>query len=63
MLQARLLIGNDLTSRIGTKLAKMQYNPIVYLTEFAESAELPEKDIAHVEEYLVRVWAGERSKP
>ena len=29
--------------------------------KFAESAEQPETDIAHVEDYLVRVWAGARS--
>ena len=44
-------------------LATMQCNPIVYLTEFAERAELPEMEIAQVEEYFVRVWAGARYKP
>ena len=44
--------GNDVTSRIGTKHAAMQCNPIVYLTEFDDRAELPEPVIAQVEEYL-----------
>ena len=29
--------------------------------KFAKSAEQPETDIAHVEDYLVLVWAGARS--
>ena len=40
MVKAHVLIGNDVTSRIGTKHAAMQCNPIVYLPEFAERAEL-----------------------
>ena len=42
--------GNDITSRIGTKHAAMQCNPIVYLTEFDDRAELPETVIAQVED-------------
>ena len=43
--------------------SRLQCNPIVYLTEFAERAELSETVIGQVEEYLVRVWAGAISKP
>ena len=42
--------------------AAMQCNPIVYLTEFDDRAELPETVIAQVEEYLFLGWAGARSK-
>ena len=52
--------GNDVTSRIGIKHAAMQCNPIVYLTEFDDRAELPETVIAQVEEYLLLGWAGAR---
>ena len=55
--------GNDVTSRIGTKHAAMQCNPIVYLTEFDDRAELPETVIAQVEEYLLLGWADPRFKP
>ena len=34
--------GNDVTSRMGTKHAAMQCNPIVYLTDFDDRVELPE---------------------
>ena len=56
-------IGNEVGSRIGTKHAVMQCNPIVYLTEFDDRTELPETVIAQVEEYLLQGWAGARSKP
>ena len=54
--------GNDVTSRIGTKHAAIQCNPIVFLTEFDDRAELSETVIAQVEDYLLLGWAGERSK-
>jgi len=54
--------GNDVTSRISTKHAAMQCDPIVYLTEFDDRAELPEMVISQVEEYLLLGWAGARSK-
>ena len=63
LVKAHVLTGYDVTSRIGIKLTAMQCNPIVDLTGLAERAELPETEIAQVEEYLVRVWAGARSKP
>ena len=61
VVKAHVLTGDDVMSRIGTKLASKQCNPIGYMTEFAEREELPEKESAQVEEYLV--WAGARSKP
>ncbi|MES9879867.1 MAG: hypothetical protein ABW185_03200 [Sedimenticola sp.] len=61
--KAQILSGDDVTSRIGTKLAAMHCSPIAYLDEFAERDELQEKEISQVEEYLVRVWAGARSQP
>jgi len=61
--KAHVLIGNDVTSRIGTKHAAMQCNPMVYLTEFDDRAELPETVIVQVEEYLFRGWTGARAKP
>ena len=63
LVKAHVLTGNDITSRIGTTLAAMHCNRIVYLTEFAQRAELPETVTPQVEEYLVRVWAGARYKP
>ena len=39
LVKAHVLTGNDVTSRNCTKLAAMQYNTIVYLTEFVERAE------------------------
>ncbi|MES9880567.1 MAG: hypothetical protein ABW185_06755 [Sedimenticola sp.] len=63
IVKAHVLSGDDVTSRIGTKLAAMHCSPIEYLEAFAERDELQEKEISHVEEYLVRVWAGARSKP
>ena len=63
-MKAHVLTGNDVSSRIGTKLAVMQCNPIVYLNDFAERADLQETDIAQEEEHLVRVRAaGARSNP
>ena len=62
-MKAHALTANDVTSRIGTKLAAMQCNPIVYFIEFAERAELPESVIAQVEEYLEQSWVGARYKP
>ncbi len=61
--KAQILSGDDVTSRISTKLAAMHCSPIAYLDEFAERDELKEKEISQVEEYLVRVWAGARSQP
>jgi len=52
--------GIDVTSKIGTKYEAMQCNPILYLTEFDDRAELPETVIAQVKEYLI---LGPRSKP
>ena len=64
IVKAHVLTGDDVSRRIGTKLAVMQCNLIVYLTDFAERAELQETEIAQVEEYLVRVLAaGARSNP
>ena len=57
------LTGNDVTSRISTKHAAMQCNPIVYLTEFDNRVEILETVIAQVEEYLLLGWAGAKSKP
>ena len=37
--KAPVLTENDVTSRIGTKHAAKECNPIVYLTEFDERAE------------------------
>ena len=53
--KAHVLTGDDVTSKIGTKLAAMQCNPTVCLTEFAERAELPETEISQVEKYLVQI--------
>jgi len=61
--KAQVFTGNNVTSRIGTKHAAMQCNPIVYLIEFDERAELPETLIAKVEEYLLRGCAGTRYMP
>ena len=61
--KVHVFTGNDVTSRIGTKHAAMQCNPIIYLIEFDDRAELPETVTAQVEEYLLLGWAGARSKP
>ena len=52
-MKAHVLTGNDVTSRIGTNLAALQCNPTVYLTEFTERAELPERAIAPAEDYRI----------
>ena len=63
LVKAHILTGDDITSRIGTKVAAMQCNPLDYLGDFGERAELQTDDIAKAEEYLVQVWDGARSKP
>ena len=55
--------GKYVTSRIGTTNAVMHCNPNVYLTEFVDTAELPETVNAQGEEYLLLGWAGARCKP
>ena len=45
VVKADILTGDDITSRIGTKLAAMQCNPTTYPSEFAERKEL-QNDIA-----------------
>ena len=59
--KAHVLTGDDITSRIGTKLAAMHCNPLNYLTGFGERPELGHDDISQAEEYLVHVWSGARS--
>ena len=59
VVKAHVFTGDDVMSRIGTKLATRQCNPIGYMTKFSEREERQEKEIAQVKEYLV--WAGTRS--
>ena len=49
-------------SKVGTKHAAVECDPVQYLTNFAENDVLSEQDIQLGEHYLVRVCAGVRSK-
>ena len=55
LVKAHILTGDDVTSRIGTKLAALHYEPTLYLSNFGEHSLLSDTDIAQVEEYIVRV--------
>ena len=48
-------------SKVGTKHAAVECDPVQYLTNFAENDNLSESDIQLGEHYLVRVYAGVRS--
>lgn len=63
LVKAHILTGDDVTSKIGTKLAALHCEPVSYLSSFGEQSHLSDTDIAQAEEYLVRVWSGARSKP
>ena len=62
ILKAYILTGNDSISKVGTKHSAMTCDPVQYLTNFGEEAVLSEQDFALAERFLVRVWAGVRSK-
>lgn len=49
-------------SKVGSKHAAMTCDPVKYLSNFGEENTLTEQDISCAEKYLVRVWAGVRSK-
>ena len=63
ILEAHILTGEDCMSKIGTKHAAIHLNPEQYLTNFGENSEPSDTDMALAEEFLVKCWAGVRSKP
>ena len=61
--KAHILTGDDAISKIGTKHASLSCDPHRYLSDFAESHTLSEEVAQKTKEYLVRVWAGAKSRP
>ena len=61
-MKAHILSGDDCMSKVGSKHAAMTSDPVKYLSNFGEESILTEQGIPHAEKYLVRVWAGVRSK-
>ena len=57
VIKAHILSGDDCMSKVGSK-----HDPVKYLSNFGEESILTEQDISCAEKYLVRVWAGVRSK-
>ena len=57
-----MLTGDDSLSKIGTKHAAVVFRPTRYLSHFGEDEVLNESALLLCESYLVRVWAGARSK-
>ena len=62
IMKAYIITGNDYISKMGTKKAALSFSPEVYLANFGDGELLTEQDIALAETYLVKVWAGIRSK-
>ena len=62
VLKAHILTGEDCMSKIGTKYASWTFQPADFLMNFAEDVSFIEEDFQLVEKYLVKVWAGIRSK-
>jgi hypothetical protein len=62
VIKAHILTGDDCMSKIGTKHAAIVSDPVQYLMNFGEENSLSDQDAALAEKYLVRVWAGARSK-
>ena len=63
LVKAHILTGEDVMSKIGTKHAAYLMDPLKYLQTFGENPRPSPAEIALVEEYLVRVYAGIRNKP
>ena len=62
VLKAHVLTGNDCLSKIGTKHAALNCDPVKFLSSFGESENLCDAEICLAEEYLVNVWTGVRVK-
>ena len=62
LIKAHMLTGDDSLSKIGTKHAAVVFRPTRYLSHFGEDEVLNESALLLCESYLVRVWAGARSK-
>ena len=63
LIKAHITTGDDALSKVGTKHAALVCRPERFLSSFGESPVLSEADLHQVEQYLIRVWAGARSKP
>ncbi len=63
IVKAHVLTGDDTLSKVGTKHAALSCEPEKFLTDFAESDQLTLEVVQKTEAYLVRVWAGAKSKP
>ena len=62
VLKAHILTEDDMLSKIGTKHAALVTDPVKYLSGFAEGEEICHAEMWLAEEYLVKVWAGARTK-
>ena len=62
LIKVHILSGDDCVSKVGTKHAALVCNPLV-LVNFAETDSLTAADMSIVEDFLVKVWSGSRSKP
>ena len=60
VIKAHRLTGDDCSSKIGTKRAGINCDPVDHLMNFGNDV-LSEQDIRQAEKYLVGVWAGIRS--
>ena len=56
ILNAHILTGSDVTSKLGTKAAAFKSEPEKYLESFAEMNEPSLESLEAGEKYLVRVW-------
>ena len=48
--------------KMATKHAAILFDLEFYLNTFGENSNITEQQVSHVEEYLVKVWSGARSK-
>ena len=62
VIKAHILTGDDYMSKMGLKHAALKCDPVRYLSNFAENESLSEQDLVLAEGYLVKVWAGVKSK-
>ena len=62
IMKAHILSADDCMSKIGTKHAALLHEPEHFLRTFGDNSAITEEQVSSVEEYLVKVWAGAKSK-
>ena len=62
IINAHILTGEDVMSKVGTKYAAIACDPARYLANFGETPNPSEENIRLAEEYHVKVKAGVKSK-